>query len=337
MIKEKTLGPSNVPSISLLKPVGIFASVFAIFAMLLMASRAPGMDNLRSSATVSEVASQDDADLQDCWKRHVDLTEKVANDFSNNLKSLKNSADKAKDQIDEWAATQVAKNSGQIKEYVHQLSSASITLLNVETDFKIWCKTQSRTYKSIAHLAKLRFSKHAKTENVNLKVEVELLRRATGKGEKEIAAMQKKVETSQVAFSTLAAKVAKLRKDIVKQKDDLKTKVTQNILKVATAIPIYGWGFHATFPQVKKWANRFIDAEKTVKELLRIALELKAKAKEDYNTLTKVRSRLQVISTFTINDPTLFRDETLPRMASLCVILDKIIGTDMGFGKIFSK
>jgi len=224
------------------------------------------------------------------WQGAVQITTVLVNNLRANLKSVKDTVEKASSQIDEWTATgQGPVESGSTKKYLEKVARATTTLEDVESDLEAWCKTQHTTFKVEVMLLEKKVGLGG--NEMNIKTENLLLRRIMKKGLESLEDIKTSFESMQADLD----ETPEVSKDI-----GMKTCEKRGSLE--------------------NWEKGFTVQVATAQDLQERGSLLVARASKDITQMKDVTDHLDVGDD--IKDVTSFKTQVLPQLKQLLGLLD---------------
>jgi hypothetical protein len=225
------------------------------------------------------------------WEGALQINTVLLGNLWDNLKSVKDTAEKAYHQINNWMSTgtwPVAESDSNTK-YVQIISSATVIFENAKVDLKGWCGTQHTTLNVLSN----RLEQKVRTGGNDMEITTEdmLLKRITMKGVGGIEEMKRKFESIQSDLNKLPA------------------------LSLHMGLETCEKG------SLKDWEEGFTEHVATVLDLTERCSLLVAHVSKDLTQMRDVKDRLAAGNA--IKDVTLLQTKVLPQLKQLLNLLDK--------------
>jgi hypothetical protein len=225
------------------------------------------------------------------WEGALQIITVLVGNLQANLKSVKDTAEKASNQIHGWTSSgkgPVA-SSKATKTYVETVTRATVIIENAETDLKGWCGTQRTTLNAVFKLLE---KKVGTGENgMKIKTEDMLLKRIMLKGVEGIEDVKQKFESIQPDLNEMPT---------VSEQMGVDTCETGSL---------------------KDWEKGFTEQVATAQDLKGRGSLLVARVSQDLTQMRNVKDHLHVGNA--IKHVTLFRSQVLPQLIQLLNLLDK--------------
>jgi hypothetical protein len=223
------------------------------------------------------------------WQEAVQIVSVLVGNVRANMKSLKDTAEKASNQIDDWTGTgQQPVDSGTTEKYIATVANVATELEAANLDFASWCQVRLRMFKFDMKFLEMKL----RAPKVNIHLPNKLLNNTMVKGLGDLEEMKPQFESMQARLNELPTISKDMGFETCEQRGSLKT-----------------------------WEKGFTEQLATAHDLKWKSALLLAHVSKDSTHFKDVHDHLYISDS--VEDVALFKKQVFPQIDELLSLLDE--------------